>query len=144
MPTNPQGSTVVPCLLYRDAAKMIDWLCEVIGFEQKAVYYGENNKVLHGELSLGAGMIMLGSTADEDESSPWAKLTRQPDELNYVETQSPSIYSADPDAIYQAVIAKGGSIVLEIEDKNYGGRGFSFRDPEGHLWTVGSYDPWAS
>ncbi|HEX7441145.1 MAG TPA: hypothetical protein VF319_13720 [Caldimonas sp.] len=28
-------------------------------------------------------------------------------------------------------------------DEDYGGRGFSCFDLEGHLWAVGTYDPWA-
>jgi hypothetical protein len=27
-------------------------------------------------------------------------------------------------------------------DRDYGGRGFSCRDLEGHLWSVGTFDPW--
>ncbi len=34
-------------------------------------------------------------------------------------------------------------MVPDIEDKEYGGRDFTCRDPEGHLWNVGSYDPWS-
>ncbi|MEP7097563.1 MAG: glyoxalase, partial [Dokdonella sp.] len=30
----------------------------------------------------------------------------------------------------------------ELETKEYGGTGYSCRDPEGHLWWFGSYDPW--
>jgi uncharacterized glyoxalase superfamily protein PhnB len=26
-------------------------------------------------------------------------------------------------------------------DQDYGGRGYSCRDPERHLWSFGSYDP---
>jgi hypothetical protein len=29
-------------------------------------------------------------------------------------------------------------------DEDYGGRVFSCRDPEGHLWNIGSYDPWTA
>jgi uncharacterized glyoxalase superfamily protein PhnB len=32
--------------------------------------------------------------------------------------------------------------VLDIKDEDYGGRGFSYRDLEGHLWNFGTYDPW--
>ena len=28
-------------------------------------------------------------------------------------------------------------------DADYGGRGYSCLDPEGHLWNFGTYDPWA-
>ena len=140
-----KGSTVVPSLLYRDAPAMIDWLCEVIGFKKKAVYTNDDGTaVAHAELTLGPGMLMVGSAPATNDPSPWAKLMRLPSELDYVETQSPSLYVADPDAVYAKVKARGGKIVLDIEDKHYGGRGFGFRDPEGHLWFVGSYDPWAN
>jgi len=135
-------STIAPCLLYHDAPAMIEWLCTVFGFDKKAVYMN-GEKVAHAELTLGAGMVMLGSVPDEDSSQPWAKLIRQPSELNFVETQSPSLMVDDPDAVYALVTKHGGTVVLEIEDKDYGGRGFTCRDPEGHLWAVGNYNPWA-
>ena len=28
------GSTVIPCLRYRNAAAAIEWLCETFGFEK--------------------------------------------------------------------------------------------------------------
>jgi uncharacterized glyoxalase superfamily protein PhnB len=139
----PFGSTVVPCLLYRDAVAMIEWLCTNIGFAKKAVYMDDDGSVAHSELTLGRGMIMVGSATSRDKDTPWGKLMRHPDELDMIETQSPSLYVPDPDAVYARVKQNGGRIVVEIEDKGYGGRGFGFRDPEGHLWAIGSYDPWA-
>jgi len=41
-------------------------------------------------------------------------------------------------------VAAGAEIVIEIKDEDYGGRDYSCRDPEGHVWNFGSYDPWAS
>jgi len=32
---------------------------------------------------------------------------------------------------------------MELEDKAYGGAGYSCRDPWGYVWSFGSYDPWA-
>jgi uncharacterized glyoxalase superfamily protein PhnB len=34
-------------------------------------------------------------------------------------------------------------MVLDIRDMDYGGRAFTCRDLEGHLWSIGTYDPWA-
>ena len=142
--TEPRrGSTVVPCVQYRNAGAMIDWLCEVVGFERHAVYRTEDDEVAHAELTLGAGMLMVSSVRERTPSEPWTELTRHPDELDgRVETQAPSLYVQDPDAVYARVKSRGGEIVMDIEDKHYGGRGFCCRDPEGHLWSIGSYDPW--
>jgi uncharacterized glyoxalase superfamily protein PhnB len=38
----------------------------------------------------------------------------------------------------------GAEIVMAIKDEDYCGRAYSCRDPEGHLWNFGSYDPWAT
>lgn len=45
-------------------------------------------------------------------------------------------------AVYARAKAAGAEIVIEIEDEDYGGRVFSCRDLEGHLWNVDTYDPW--
>ena len=44
---------------------------------------------------------------------------------------------------YAQAKAAGAEIVDELEPKDYGGSGYSARDPEGHLWSFGDYDPWA-
>jgi uncharacterized glyoxalase superfamily protein PhnB len=32
--------------------------------------------------------------------------------------------------------------VLDIKTQDYGGRDYTCRDPEGHIWSFGTYDPW--
>ena len=132
-------TTIIPCLRYRNAPAAIDWLCQVFGFEKQMVVPGENNTIAHAQLSLG--MIMLGSTQNGGE---WGKLIKQPDEIGGLETQSPYVVVADADAVYARAKAAGAQIVMEIKDQDYGSRDFSCRDPEGHLWNVGTYDPWAT
>ena len=41
-----------------------------------------------------------------------------------------------------ATRSDGADIVIATKDEDYGGRGFSCRDPEQHLRNVGTYDPW--
>ena len=132
------GSTVIPCLRYRDAKYMIGWLRDAFGFRLQAVYEDGSGGVAHAQLTLGSGMIMLGSLREDDQ---FGKVQSIPAVLGGT-TQSPYLIVADADAIYQSAIAAGAEIVIEIKDEDYGGRGFSCRDPEGHLWNVGTYDPW--
>jgi uncharacterized glyoxalase superfamily protein PhnB len=54
-------SSVIPGHRYRNAPAAIDWLCNVFGFERHAVYEGELGTIAHAELTLGGGMVMLGS-----------------------------------------------------------------------------------
>jgi uncharacterized glyoxalase superfamily protein PhnB len=137
--TKEGSSTIIPAMRYRNASAAIEWLCEAFGFEKHLVCPGENGTILHAELTLGNGMMMLSSVRDND----FAKLIKQPDELNGVETQCSYVVVKDADAHYARAVATGAKIVREIEDASYGGRGYSCRDLEGHLWSFGSYDPWS-
>jgi uncharacterized glyoxalase superfamily protein PhnB len=140
MPTLAKNttSTVIPYLRYRNASTAIDWLCEVFGFEKQLVVPGNDGSIAHAQLCFGNGMIMLGSIGE----SEYGRLTKQPDEIGGAETQSPYLVVSDADAIYARAKAAGAQIEIEIKDADYGGRGFSCRDLEGHLWTIGTYDPW--
>ena len=131
-------STIIPCLRYHDALTAIEWLCRAFGFEAHAVY-ADGDIVHHAQLTFGNGMVMLGSA---DNSSEWGKQVVQPDAIGLRETQSPCVIVTDADAHYTRAKAAGAIIVMEISDQAYGGRGYSCRDLEGHLWWFGSYDPW--
>jgi len=131
-------SSVISGMRYRNAPAAIDWLCNVLGFARHAVYPGPNGTIGHAELTLGGGMIMLGSVRDP-EPTPYMK---HPDEIGGSETRSEYLVVPDADAVYQRVQASGMEIVREIQDQSYGGRDFTCRDPEGHVWSVGTYDPW--
>jgi uncharacterized glyoxalase superfamily protein PhnB len=132
-------STIIPCLRYRDAAAAITWLCDTFGFEKQAVYANPDNSVEHAQLTFGNGMIMIGSAGSDTE---WSKLIRQPDEVGGAETQSAYLVVEDADVIYERAKAAGAQIAIDITFEDYGGRGFSCRDLEGHLWSFGTFDPW--
>ena len=131
-------STVIPGMHYRNAADAIEWLCRVFGFEKHAVYTGPANSILHAELTLGSGMIMLGSV---NEKMPERHM-KLPAEVGGAQTRGVSLIVKDADAIYARAKDAGATIVEDIENKPYGGRGFGCLDPEGHIWHVATYDPW--
>jgi uncharacterized glyoxalase superfamily protein PhnB len=135
----PNRSAAIPCLRYRDAPAAIEWLCRVFGFEKHLVVPNESGGITHAQLALGGGMIMLGSSEDND----YGRLIRQPDEVGGAQTQSAYLVVPDAHAVYARAKAGGATIAIDIRDEDYGGRGFSCHDLEGHLWSVGTYDPWA-
>lgn len=135
--THPR-STVMPALRYHDAHAAIEWLCLVIGFTRHAVYPGPDNTVGHAELTLNGGMIMLGSHKDDE----YGKGFRSPGELGNVETRTAYVVVKDADAVYARAQAVGAQIVRPIQNTDYGSREFSVKDPEGHSWSVGTYNPW--
>ena len=133
-------ASVIPCLLYRDAPKAIEWLCRAFGFEEHLVVPGESDgMVAHAELSFGHGLIMLGSVSQNE----FSHLMKQPGDIGGAETQCPYVVVADADAHYTRAKAAGAQVVMDIKDEPYGGRGYACRDLEGHLWNFGTYDPWS-
>ncbi len=135
-------STVIPCLRYRDAATAIEWLCSAFGFKKLAVYADESGTIAHAQLGFGNGMVMVGSVAGS--ASAWGRLIKQPDEIEGAETQAAYLVVVDADAVYEQARAFGAQIVIDIKDEDYGGRGFTCRDIEKHIWSFGTYDPWKS
>jgi uncharacterized glyoxalase superfamily protein PhnB len=101
----------------------------------------DDGTIAHAQLRFGNGMIMLGSAAAQE--TEFGRLMKQPDEIGGAETQSPYVVVDDADAVYTRARAAGARIALEIKDEDYGGRGFSCYDLEGHLWSFGTYDPWS-
>ena len=132
--------TVIPSHRYRNAPAAIDWLCQVIGFTRHAVHEGENGTIGHAELALGNGMIMLGSAKDDE----YGRGFKSPQDLGGIETRSVYIVVPDADAVYARAVAAGAVIVRPLQDTPYGSREFGMKDPEGHSWSVGTYDPWAA
>lgn len=131
-------ASVIPTLRYRDAAAAIDWLCRAFGFERHLVVPGENGSIAHAQLTFGRGMIMLGSARDD----AFGRLQQPPADPASAVTQSAYIIVADADAHHARAVAAGARVVHPLTDEDYGGRGYSCRDPEGHLWNFGTYDPW--
>jgi uncharacterized glyoxalase superfamily protein PhnB len=139
-PAKNTTATVIPCLRYRAAPKAIEWLCQAFGFEKHLVVPAEDGAIAHAELRFGNGMIMLGSVLEKE--TEFGRCLKQPDEIGGFETQSAYLVVSDADEIYRRAKAAGAEIVIEIKDEDYGGRGFTCRDLEGRLWSIGTYDPW--
>jgi uncharacterized glyoxalase superfamily protein PhnB len=131
------GGRIIPALRYRNAAAAIDWLCAVFGFSKKMVVPGEGGRVAHAELTLGNGMIMLG-----DVETEYGRLVVAP---SYGEPVTQGIYIVveNVDVHYTRAKAANAAIVIDIKTQDYGGRDYTARDPEGHVWTFGTYNPWA-
>jgi len=134
-------TAIIPTLRYNDVPRAIDWLCEAFGFAKHLVVDDEDGGVVYAELTIGASMIMVGPA----EGSAFDGLMKQPDQIGGVETQICYLYVADAEAHRARAIAAGAEIVLDIDAEGYtGGAGYSCRDPEGHIWNFGTYNPWAT
>ncbi len=136
MPSHEQiPSNIYPSLFYDDAPAAIEWLCRAFGFTKRLVVPGPNGTVLHSELSLGPGVIMVGSAKPERGLFSPRSLSGS--------NQGLSVQVDDPDSHYARAKAAGAVIVQEPKDEEYGSRGYLAKDPEGHQWYFATYRPGA-
>jgi uncharacterized glyoxalase superfamily protein PhnB len=139
IPKNTRA-TITPCLRYRDAPAVINWLCRTLGFERALVVPNEDGTIAHAQLTYGNGMVMLSSIFNTE----FGELMTQPADTGMKVTQCCYLVVNDADLVHQRAVEAGAPIVMPLKDEEYGGRGFTCRDPEGQLWSVGTYDPWAA
>ena len=137
MPEPTTAAAVIPTMRYRDAPAAVDWLCRAFGFRQHLVIPGPDGAVAHAELSFGAGLVMLGSHG----SGEFDHLMAVPGDAGGRCTQSVYVIVADVDAHHEGAVRAGAEIVMPPRDQDFGGRSYICRDPEGHVWSFGSYDP---
>jgi len=123
--------TIYPSLRYHDARAAIDWLGEAYGFTETEVHAGEDGTIHHAQLSGFGGIVMLG-TEPEGGDPLWGDHAGQ--SWLYLSTDN-------PDALHDRAVAAGAEIVRELQDTDYGSREFSSRDPEGNVWSFGTYAP---
>jgi uncharacterized glyoxalase superfamily protein PhnB len=122
------AQTFFPSLRYRDAAAALEWLADAFGFEETERHAGEDGAIVHAEMKFGGEWIMLGT----DSGERWGSHAGQ----GWV-----YVVVDDPDALYERARAAGAEVVMEPTDQDYGSRDFSVRDPEGNLWSFGTYRP---
>jgi len=118
-----------PGATYADALAARRWLA-ALGFDQGILVTGDDEStVIHSEMLWPEGGRVMVSSADKSDT------------MFAVPPGSGSCYvvTDDPDAVYARARELGGEIIREMEETDYGSRGFSVRDPEGNRWSFGTY-----
>jgi len=123
---------VWPCVTYRDALAASAFLVKAFGFEERACYTRDDDPsvVEHAELRWPHGGGIMVGTAGKDDS-PFGRRLPGNDAVYLV--------CDDPDALFARAVDAGAEVVRGLRDEDYGSRGFVVRDPEGNLWSFGTY-----
>ena len=124
---------VWPTLIYTDGQAALKFLTEGLGFTLVVQYAGvAEGSIAHAQLSWPAGGGVMISSIDRNT---------EPNEFDKFADQAQAVYLVhdDPDALWPKVMAAGASVVREMRDEDYGSRGFSVADPEGNVWSIGTY-----
>jgi uncharacterized glyoxalase superfamily protein PhnB len=125
--------TAYPALFYRDAAAAIDFLERAFGLETVLRVPGADGAVAHAELRSGDAMVLVGT---EQPERGWLSPAGRDGVTALV-----YLVTDDVDAHCERARAAGAEITMEPRDTDYGSRDYLALDPEGNVWSVGTYRP---
>lgn len=130
--TETPAPSVWPGVLCTDTHAVIRFLVETFGFVETIVVPGEGEgSVVHAEVRWPeGGVVMLGS--DDGGKGEFGMHNRPGTNSMYVVTDH-------PDELFKRATEAGAEVVRGLRDEDYGSRGFTARDPEGNLWSFGTY-----
>ncbi len=112
--------SVTTYLVLRGAADAIAFYEKAFGAKELYRLPGPDGTVGHAELDFGGRVVML---ADGGEQWPaTSSLT--------------CLYVEDCDAVFEAAVAAGATVVEPLSDKFYGDRAGTVQDPFGQRWSI--------
>ena len=122
----PTVTRLYPSLVVSDGARAIDFYRDTLGAEESERYTGPDGMIVHAMLRIGGAAIAV---KDADTGDP------APTSLG----GSPVIMALDvpdADAVAEAMLRGGATVVYPVADQHYGQRGGRLADPFGHLWMI--------
>ncbi|SAL14019.1 glyoxalase/bleomycin resistance protein/dioxygenase [Caballeronia peredens] len=117
---------------YRDPKAAFRFLETAFGFKPLFVILDADDDFVHGEMTFGDSVVMIGREWSDDH--------RSPSSIDGKNTQSVHVQLAegeDVDAHCAHARAAGASILMEPDTQFYGERTYRAKDPEGHIWIIG-------
>lgn len=129
VPGSNDGQTIFATLRYKDASAAIAFLTEAFGFTEVVAYRDEDGGVAHAQLAYGTTSVMLGQARDSEYDRLLGEPT--PNAL-YVVVE-------DTDAHHARAKETGAEIVMGPSEQPHGSYDYLARDPEGNLWSFGTY-----
>ena len=125
---------MTPLLRYRNPGAAARWLCEAFGFREHDSAQESDQHVKYILLGLGGSCVLVRPVSN----SVFDDLMVEPSAVGGANTHV--LYVTIPDAEAHCTHAKsaGAKVELEPQDDGLGGRFYTCRDPEGHLWSFGT------
>jgi PhnB protein len=120
----PEGyHSVTPSICVEGGQKLIDFLKEVFGAQERMRMGGPGEKIMHAEFNIGDSVIMVADT-----------MPGCPTRLN-----SLYVYVKDVDAAYKRALQAGATSEREPQDMFYGDRSAAVIDAFGNFWGIATH-----
>jgi PhnB protein len=134
MPVKPVPDgyhSITPYLICDGAAQAIDFYREVFGATEVMRMPAPGGRIGHAEIQIGDSKVML---ADEHPEIG----ARSPKSIGGTAVGI-TLYLPGVDAVWKKALGAGATEVIPLQDKFYGDRMGTLRDPFGHLWYVATH-----
>jgi PhnB protein len=120
----PEGyHNVTPYLVVEDPGRLIEFLEQAFGAEEKERHHRPDGSIMHAEVKIGDSILMLAGASAQWPAKP----------------MSLYLYVADIDAAYKRALAQGAKSLMEPADQFYGDRGAGITDPSGNSWWIATH-----
>jgi PhnB protein len=127
--TRPLAATgLTPYITVADGPAALDWYAEAFGAVEQLRVVGDDGRIGHAELAIGAARLMLSDEYPEIG-------VRSPTTLGGSATAL-HLTVADVDATYARAVAAGATSLMEPADQPHGARHGTLLDPYGHRWML--------
>jgi len=128
----PEGMhSVIPQLVYKDAAKAIEWYVRALGAREVMRMPGPHGTIMHAELKIGDSFLFLN-----DEFPGGGVRAPGPDAPA---TASIMLYVPDVDATFQRAVQAGAKTAMPVMEAFWGDRGGMLIDPFGVPWFIATH-----
>ena len=130
-PTPEQYRGVTPYLIVQDGNAALDFYRRAFNAEQVERIDAPGGKIGHAEVKIGGGIVMLADAMPDRGYNGPNVYGGTPVSLVF--------YTQDVDATFAQAIAAGAEELMPVEDKFYGDRMGSVKDPFGHIWHIATH-----
>jgi PhnB protein len=128
----PEGyHSVTPYLCLSDASAALDFYQKAFGATELFRFNGPDGKIAHAEMKIGNSILMLSGEYPEMGFRSPLTLGGSPIGL--------MIYVEDVDTFAEKALAAGATLDKPIENKFYGDRSGTLKDPFGYSWHVSTH-----
>lgn len=126
--TNREDHNIWTGITSTDPIALRAWLV-TLGFDEGVLVTGDDGTVQHSEMAWPeGGRVMISGRGKSDSTFEVAP-----------GGASAYVVVDDPDAVHARAKQLGAEFVREMEDTDYGSRGFSIKDADGNRWSFGTY-----
>lgn len=122
---------VTPYLIVKGGAAALDFYQRIFGGKEIMRLDGPEGTIGHAEIKIGESIVMLADPCPSGEHKDPTAFGGSPVSL--------LIYTQDVDAMVANAVKAGAEIIAPVENKFYGDRMGTIRDPFGHIWHISTH-----